>query len=258
MRKLPIALLFIASSFTLAQSAPPTSQGSTTQAKSTQKQPSKDDPQGYSKDMFEDGSKIKAELGHPPTYTPPSGAAVKKMPDDIRDIVKAQFGPDFTVAAEKSNGLKYLKPQADTWVPFLVADLDGDGVEDAIIVTRCAKPMSKSVDFNYTVVDPYYTANGFGDPKITATMNNDDPNQNFVVLIIHGAGPEAWRSSKPKSKFVVVNLPFDSLAITHVVIKKKGPPATALGLDEVESSGSVIFWDGKKYKWRDLGGANLN
>ena len=75
---------------------------------------------------------------------------------------------------------------------------------------------------------------------------------NFSVLIIHGAGPQAWRSATPKSKFVLVNLPFDSLAITHIIAKKKGPRTTALALDEIESSGSVIYWDGKKYKWRDL------
>jgi len=252
MRKVFIAALLMASSCAMAQTPPASSQSAS--PKSTQKIPTKDDPQGYSKDVLDDGTKTKMTLGSPPTYTPPRGNADKKMPDDLQEIVKAQFGPDFKVAAEKSNGLKYLKPQADTWVPFLVADLDGDGIEDAIIVTRCAKPMARAVDFNYTVVDPYFSANGFGDPKITATMNNDDPNQNFIVLIIHGAGAEAWRSPKPKSKFAIVNLPFDSLGITHVVLKKKGPPATALALDEVESSGSVVFWDGKKYKWRDLGG----
>jgi len=218
--------------------------------------PSKSDTQGYSKDMFDDGSKTKSELGRPATYTPANGSPDKNIPSDLAEVVKAQFGPDFEIAESKSNGLKYLKPQADTWVPFLTADLDGDGVEDAIIVTRCKKPLSKAVDFNYTVVDPYFTANGFGDPKITAAMNNDDPNQNFTVLIIHGAGAQAWRSPTPKSKFVVVNLPFDSLSITRIAAKKKGPMTSALALDVVESSGSVIFWDGKKYKWRDLGMGN--
>lgn len=253
MRKLLIAVIFTLSSFLIAQTSQQAAPAPT-QTKSTLQQPTKDNPQGYSKDMFDDGSKIKTELGHPATYTP-ANAPLKKMPDDIQDIVRAQFGPDFTVAAEKSNGLKYLKPQADNWVPFLVADLDGDGVEDAVIVARCQKPLAKAADFNYTVIDPYFTANGFGDPKITASMSTDDPNGNYLVLIIHGSGPEAWRNPKPKSKFVVVNLPFDSLAITHVQTKKKGPMLAALALDEVESSGSVIFWDGKKYKWRDLGGA---
>jgi hypothetical protein len=251
MRKLQTALFLLVSSFVIAQTA---QQAPTAPPKSTQKVPTKSDPQGYSQDVLDDGSKVKTELGRPATYKPASGSADKNMPPDLQDVVKAQFGPDFIIAASKSNGLKYLKPQADTWVPFLTADLDGDGVEDAIIVTRCLKPMSKAVDFHYTVVDPYFTANGFGDPKITATMNNDDPNQNFSVLIIHGAGPEAWRSPTPKSKFVVVNLPFDSLAITHVMAKKKGPLVAALALDEMESSGSVMFWDGKKYKWRDLTG----
>jgi hypothetical protein len=136
MRKLVIAAFITISSFLIAQTAQPASPANASQAKSRQQMPSKDNPQGYSKDMFDDGAKTKTELGTPPTYIPPSGAAVKKMPGDIQDIVHAQFGPDFTVATEKSNGLKYVKPQADTWVPFLVADLDGDGVEVAIIVAR--------------------------------------------------------------------------------------------------------------------------
>src|SRR3954464_14230468 len=214
MRKLHFGFILLCASFAIAQ---------TTQTTSTQKMPSKSDPQGYSKDMFDDGTKTKTQLGHPATYTPPKGSADKKMPADLQEVVTAQFGKDFVIAAEKSNGLKYLKPQADTWVPFLTGDLDGDGVEDAIIVARCSKPLKGEVDFHYTVVDPYFTANGFGDPKITASMNNDDPMQNFLVLIIHGAGPQAWRSTSPKSKYVVVNLPFDSLAITHVTGKKKGP-----------------------------------
>jgi hypothetical protein len=246
MRKLHTAFLLALSAVVALHAA---------QNSQTQKIPTNTDPQGYSKDVLDDGSKTKTQLGHPATYTPPSGSADKKMPADLQEVVTAQFGKDFVIAAEKSNGLKYLKPQADTWVPFLTGDLDGDGVEDAIIVARCSKPLKGEVDFHYTVVDPYFTANGFGDPKITASMNNDDPMQNFLVLIIHGAGPQAWRSTSPKSKYVVVNLPFDSLAITHVTGKKKGPVQAALALDEVESSGSVIYWDGKKYKWRDLGGA---
>src|SRR6184192_3968559 len=127
MPKLQTALILLVSSFAIAQNPPSASQ---TETKSTQKMPSKSDPQGYSKDMFDDDTKSKSQLGRPATYTAPSGSADKKMPDDLQAVVRAQFGPDFIIAAEKSNGLKYVKPQADTWVPFLTADLDGDGVED--------------------------------------------------------------------------------------------------------------------------------
>jgi hypothetical protein len=224
------------------------------QKPATQKMPSKSDPQGYSPEMFED-EKIKSDLGHPPAYTPPPNAlSHQKMPGDIAAIVKAQFGPDFEIAASKNTGFKYVKPAADTWVPFLTADLDGDGVEDAIIVARCSKPMKGETDFHYTVIDPYFTYYGYGDPKVTATLNSEDPSANFIVLIIHGAGAEGWRAAVPKSKYVVVNLPFDSLSVTHVLAKKKSNPIAALSLDATESSGSVIYWDGKKYKWRDAGG----
>ena len=113
--------------------------------------------------------------------------------------------------------------------------------------------MKGQTDFHYTVVDPYFTYYGYGDPKITATLNSEDPSSNFIVLIIHGAGADGWRAAVPKSKFAVVNLPFDSLSMTHIMAKKN-KPVPALSLDTIESSGSVIFWDGKKYKWRDLAG----
>jgi hypothetical protein len=227
------------------------------QKPATQKMPSKSDPQGYSPEMFEDG-KVKSDLGHPPAYTPPPDAASHpKMPEDLAAIVKAQFGPDFEIALGKNTGFKYAKPAADTWVSFLTADLDGDGVEDAIIVARSSKPMKGQTDFHYTVIDPYFTYYGYGDPKVTATLNSEDPSANFIVLIIHGAGAEGWRAAVPKSKYAVVNLPFDSLSITHVLAKKKSPPIAAVSLDATESSGSVIYWDGKKYRWKDVGAGGI-
>jgi hypothetical protein len=227
----------------------------TAPASSTQKMPSKSDPQGYSADMF-DESKVKSDLGHPETYKAAHEPVRQPVPDDLAAIVNQQFGPDFKIATEKSTGgFKYAKPSVDNWVSFLTGDLDGDGVEDAIIVARCSKPLSKQVEFKYSVVDPYFTYYGYGDPKITATLNSEDPSANFIVLIIHGTGPLAWRAPVPKSKYVVVNLPFDSLSMTHIMAKKN-KPVVALSLDAIESSGSVIFWDGKKYKWRDVAGAN--
>src|SRR5258708_38770908 len=98
MSKLQTALVLLVSSFAIAQNA---QQAPPEQPKSTQKMPSKSDPQGYSKDMFDDGSKTKTELGRPATYTPPGGSPDKKIPDDLQAVVSAQFEPDFTIAAEK-------------------------------------------------------------------------------------------------------------------------------------------------------------
>src|SRR3954470_8104166 len=106
MRKLQTAVFLLVSSFLVAQSA---QQAPAAQPKpaSTQKIPTKSDPQGYSQDVLDDGTKVKTQLGHPATYAAPNGSADKKMPSDLQEIITAQFGKDFTIAAAKSNGLKY-------------------------------------------------------------------------------------------------------------------------------------------------------
>jgi len=174
-------------------------------------------------------------------------------PADLAEIVKKQFGPCFELATERSSiKVNYLHPQKETspWVTFLTADLDGDGVEDAIIVARCKTPLADEVSHNYKVIDPYYTNYGYGDPKITSQFNSADPYRQNLVLVIHGAGKEAWRAATPKAKFVIINLPFDSLSLSQITLRKR--PVTALSLLEDEQQlSSAIFWDGKKYRWSD-------
>ena len=176
-----------------------------------------------------------------------------QAPADLAELVRQQFGPCFEIASERSAlKVNYLHPPKETspWVTFLVADLDGDGVEDAVIVARCKTPLSGEVAHNYKVVDPYYTNYGYGNPKITAQFNAADPNRQNLVLVIHGSGKEAWHASTPKAKFVIVNLPFDSLSLTQVNYRKHVLPALSL-IEEEQDLSSAVFWDGKKYRWSD-------
>ena len=92
--------------------------------------------------------------------------------------------------------------------PF-VRDVDGDGVDDFVIVAKSKKPMLDAAEHSYRVIDPYYDFFGYGDPKLTASFGAEDlMEKNLVVLVIHGAGAEAWRAEKPKAKYVIINLPF--------------------------------------------------
>jgi hypothetical protein len=177
-------------------------------------------------------------------------------PADLADIVQRQFGPTFKLANERAqSGPKYLHPEAQPeWTPFFTADLDGDGIEDAVIVARCKNPLAGQADFDYKVLDPYYAAHGYGDPKVTSQFSSADPTPAYVVLVIHGAGPQAWRAETPKSKFVFINLPFVNLSRTHVVHGKR--KIEGIGLQETEDMSSVLFWDGKKYRWQDVSGVN--
>jgi hypothetical protein len=182
------------------------------------------------------------------TAKPPSESA-PAIPGDLAQIVRQQFGPNFAIAMKRSSStVNYLHPTIDPWTPFLTMDINNDGIEDAIIVARSKNPLTSQGKYNYKVVDPYFTYHGYGDPKVTATLTSEDPDQGHVVLVIHGAGLEAWRAAAPKAKFAIVNLPFENLSSSTTNDGKR----SALNLESREITvNSVVFWDGKKYQWRE-------
>lgn len=191
-----------------------------------------------------------------PVSQPPANAAqaaaAPAYPPDLQEIVTKQFGPCFKLAMKRSSiEMHYLHPKAGpAWVVFMEGDLDGDGVTDAVIVARCNNPIGGQVMYHYKVTDPYFSYNGYGDPKITAGFASEDPTAGNLVLVIHGEGKEGWRAATPKAKFVMINLPFDTMQMSEVLFHKK--PVSAISLTE-EGLSAAVFWDGKKYRWQDQG-----
>jgi hypothetical protein len=158
-----------------------------------------------------------------------------------QQFVLQQFGDQFTLV---------------TSVPVSVGDLDGDGVEDIVIPARCKNPMIDQAAHNFRVVDPYYDFFGYGDPKITTTFSEGNPAlRGLVALVINGAGPDAWRSATPKSKFVIVNLPFKGLSVRKMQLNKKRM-IEAIYVEEAGDMGesSAVFFDGKKFRYVPMGG----
>jgi len=139
--------------------------------------------------------------------------------------------------------------------PQFVADLDGDGVDDLVVAARCKNPMADKDEYSFVVADPYDSFLGYSDVKVTSTFASDAPERRGVcLLIIHGAEKDAWRAETPKAKFLLINLPFKTLAVKKLTLKKK----TGLGIymeetGEGEDTSSVVFWDGKKYRYQALG-----
>src|SRR5947209_4966695 len=138
----------------------------------------------------------------------------------------------------------------------MVADFDGDGVEDIAIAVTAKNPMIEASEHNFKVLDPYYGFFGVGDPKITTTFASADPETTaYLLAIIHGTGHEAWHAEDPKAKFVIVNLPFKQLAMRKFQVRKKAVSAIyALESGSAEMT-SVVYFDGHKYKYEPLGAA---
>src|SRR5947209_11466303 len=170
-------------------------------------------------------------IGQSPSTAPaapsPSGAV------ELAAMVKQQFGSTFTL------------PQGYA-TPLIIADFDGDGIEDVAIVADSKEPMPDSYAFKYTVSDPYNSYFGMGNPAITSNFNTSDPRKNHALLIIFGAGADAWHAATPKAKFVIINLPFDSIEVSRMLIKKNKPPIFVIKAREAEIMDSAVFWDAKK------------
>ncbi|HET7892621.1 MAG TPA: hypothetical protein VFL34_13915, partial [Candidatus Sulfotelmatobacter sp.] len=96
--------------------------------------------------------------------------------------------------------------------------------------------------FKYTVIDPYDTYFGVGDPKITTHLAGFSDGTSHCILIIHD-----WKGETAKSKWVIVNVPFNRVVPGQVTLKKKTVPAIAT--IEVGGLSSLVFFDGKKYRW---------
>ena len=135
------------------------------------------------------------------------------------------------------------------------ADLNGDGIEDIVIVARCKNPLIDQSEKNYRVIDPMDSFFGYGNPAITTSFAPDDPKlRGVALLVIHGSGTNAWRAETPLAKFVIINLSVKRLAVKKMKVSRK-KSATAIYVEEAggDQMTSAIFWNGKKYRYQPLG-----
>jgi hypothetical protein len=68
--------------------------------------------------------------------------------------------------------------------------------------------------------------------------------------VIFGNGKEGWHAATPKNKFVLVNVPFDTLEVGRMLISKKKPPIFVIKALESQVMDSAIWWEAKKKRWR--------
>jgi hypothetical protein len=156
-----------------------------------------------------------------------SAAASAQQPPalDAKQVCAREFGDQFK-----------LDPK---FAP-MTTDLDGDGQEDLVMVASSKNPLSGEVDYHYRTIDPYDSYFGWGDPKVTVQFAATNAAGTRYILVLHN-----WRA--PKAKFVIINLPFDSLSVARVARKKKA--LNSIRAMETGGLASDVYWDGRKYKW---------
>ncbi len=149
------------------------------------------------------------------------------IPATLQATVDSNYGDGFT-----------LDPKYQP----LTGDFDADGTQDLALVAITKSPLANSVEKSFRVIDPYDAYFGFGDPRVTTKFSDFGDGTSHCVLIIHD-----WKNANPKTKFLVVNLPFEKLELVKLPYKKK--TLVAISATELGGLNAVVFWDGKKWKW---------
>jgi hypothetical protein len=75
-----------------------------------------------------------------------------------------------------------------------------------------------------------------------------------VVLIVYGWGKDGWRSAAPKAKFVIVNLPYKTISVRKMMMRKKKIEAVYIEESGETGESSALFFDGHKFKYVPMGG----
>ena len=162
-----------------------------------------------------------------------ANAADPQPTSDNQAVISEQFGSQFVLVQN---------------FPVLTGDFNGDGSEDAVFVVTSKSGLQVDSGTKYRVIDPSSDYFGIGDPKITSQFASPLPGGPHYLLIIHGNGKEGWHSKEPKGLFVLINVAFDHISLSHVMKKKK--VFDDISVEETGILSSFLYWDGRKYKWQ--------
>jgi hypothetical protein len=187
------------------------------------------------------------------TAQEPSPAAQNTAPQTVSDASTVSTEALQTLVNQQFDA--QYKVDASFATPYLVGDFDGDGVQDIAIVVKTDRlPATVQIaGLSYEMIDPYHAYFGAGDIRIARMFTASDMKSERELAIVHGVGADAWHASQPKAKYMVINLPFDTLTTVTIMPPKKNKkhlgPITGIRAEEDRIMASMLVWNGKKYRW---------
>jgi hypothetical protein len=180
-----------------------------------------------------------------PTATPAKKSGPPPSPAEIKDTLARVF--DKSATADESRN-----------PAFAVGDFNGDGSDDLAVAVTVSENSLREINnelANWTLEDPQnVTSPKPGSttpppPKPARAEKGDS-----LLAIIHGVGPEGWRSADARQTFLLKNgAGANILTQSHEAVrhsKQKLPPIRGDVINEtIGSKAGFLFWNGAKYAW---------
>ena len=185
----------------------------------------------------------------PPASTTPD----PKLPPPTESEVKAAFHRVF--------GDDFISRSADPTSPtFVVGDFNGDQSEDLALIALPAAGKLDDVNnelANWIIQDADKAFIPPPGKTVVAAPKQDRPRVvpgEYVLAIIHGAGPEGWRNPEARQAYIVKHAAatFEGTApsISQKAIRAMHLPVETDIIKEVRNNKKgFVFWTGGVYAW---------
>ena len=149
---------------------------------------------------------------------------------------------------------------------FVVGDFNGDGSEDLAVVVRPAEGQLPEVNnelANWILEDPkkvFLPRPGVALPPQAKPVPVRVEKGDALLAIIHGVGPQGWRSAEARQTFLLKNGPDSNMATQSMKSLREGkdkeilPPIKGDAINgHLGAKTGLILWTGAKYAWYSPG-----
>ena len=182
-----------------------------------------------------------------PTLNPASKPSAPPSPTEIRDTVARVFE-------------KAATPDTSRDPNFATGDFNGDGSEDLAVTVKPTEGSLETINnelANWILEDPRnISVQRTGAAQRPSHKPVRAGKGDILLAIIHGVGPQGWRSPEAKQTFLLKNAAGSNLlgqSVTNLRDKKekqKLPPLRGDAISEtVGGKSGLLFWTGAKYAW---------